>query len=203
MKKQEPLLSIKKLNITAGQLPLIKDLNLELYSGECRVISAPTGTGKTTLFNCIADLLPQQTFNVTGQILKAPGIKIAYVFQEPRLIPGLSALKNVMLPLENIMDSQRAQSSARVWLERFKLSGKIHELPANLSGGEQQRVNLARAFAYNPNLLLLDEPFSSQDEQNAQNIYSLLKEMLFIPNTAALVITHNLAFFDDNSIITW
>ena len=203
MKKQEPLLCIKKLNIWAGQLPLIKDFNLELYAGECRVISAPTGTGKTTLFNYIADLLPQKNFNVTGQIIKAPGLKIAYVFQEPRLIPGLSALKNVMLPLENIMDSQRAQSSARVWLERFKLSGKIHELPANLSGGEQQRVNLARAFAYNPNLLLLDEPFSSQDEQNAQNIYSLLKEMLLIPNTAALVITHNLAFFDDNSIITW
>ncbi|MBO4532583.1 MAG: ABC transporter ATP-binding protein [Treponema sp.] len=201
MKKQEPLLCIKKLNICAGQLPLINDFNLELHAGECRVISAPTGTGKTTLFNYIAGLLPQSNFEVTGEIIKSPGLKIAYVFQEPRLISSISALKNVMLPLENIMDSQRAQSSAREWLERFKLSGKIHELPVNLSGGEQQRVNLARAFAYSPNLLLLDEPFSSQDEQNAKNIYSLLKEMLFIPNTAALVITHNLAFFDDNSII--
>ena len=169
--------------------------SLELKAGECKGISAPTGTGKTTLFNYIAGLLPQKEYTIKGELVKAPDLKIAYVFQEPRLIPGLSALKNIMLPLENILEPERAISAARIWLERFKLSNKADSLPNNLSGGEQQRVNLARAFAYlaagGDGLLLLDEPFASQDEQNAQNIQSLIKEMLFMQKKSALIISHD------------
>ncbi len=220
MKEPQPLLSIKKLYITNGSQTLVKNFNLELTAGDYKTISAPTGTGKTTLFNYIADILPQDTFKVTGEMIKAPGLRIAYAFQEPRLIPSISVLKNVMLPLQNLMDPQRAESIARVWLQRFKLSHKVLDLPENLSGGEKQRANLARAFAYaisasnsvvpealegpyTNKLLLLDEPFSSQDEQNAQNIISLIKEMLFIPNTAVLLITHDRTFLNDNSIIPW
>ena len=211
MKEPQPLLSIKKLYITNGSQTLVKNFNLELSAGDYKTISAPTGTGKTTLFNYIADILPQDTFKVTGEMIKAPGLRIAYAFQEPRLIPSISVLKNVMLPLQNLMDPQRAESVARVWLQRFKLSHKVLDLPENLSGGEKQRTNLARSFAYASaagegpltKLLLLDEPFSSQDEQNAQNIISLIKEMLFIPNTAVLLITHDRTFLNDNSVITW
>ena len=211
MKEPQPLLSIKKLYITNGSQTLVKNFNLELSAGDYKTISAPTGTGKTTLFNYIADILPQDTFKVTGEMIKAPDLRIAYAFQEPRLIPSISVLKNVMLPLQNLMDPQRAESVARVWLQRFKLSHKVLDLPENLSGGEKQRANLSRAFAYASTagegplskLLLLDEPFSSQDEQNAQNIISLIKEMLFIPNTAVLLITHDRTFLNDNSIIPW
>ena len=215
MKEPQPLLSIKKLYIFNGNQTLVKNFNLELTAGDYKTISAPTGTGKTTLFNYIADILPQDTFKVTGEMIKAPGLRIAYAFQEPRLIPSISVLKNVMLPLQNLMDPQRAESVARVWLQRFKLSHKVLDLPENLSGGEKQRANLSRAFAYVSTaatepvegpltkLLLLDEPFSSQDEQNAQNIISLIKEMLFIPNTAVLLITHDRAFLNDNSVIPW
>ena len=211
MKEPQPLLSIKKLYIFNGNQTLVKNFNLELTAGDYKTISAPTGTGKTTLFNYIADILPQDTFKVTGEMIKAPDFRIAYAFQEPRLIPSISVLKNVMLPLQNLMDPQRAESVARVWLQRFKLSHKVLDLPENLSGGEKQRTNLARSFAYASaagegplsKLLLLDEPFSSQDEQNAQNIISLIKEMLFIPNTAVLLITHDRAFLNDNSIIPW
>ena len=211
MKQAEPLLCIKNLSISSGSQALIKNFNLELTAGDYKTISAPTGTGKTTLFNYIADILPQDTFKVTGEMIKAPGLRIAYAFQEPRLIPSISVLKNVMLPLQNLMDPQRAESVARVWLQRFKLSHKVLDLPENLSGGEKQRTNLARSFAYASaagegplsKLLLLDEPFSSQDEQNAQNILSLIKEMLFIPNTAVLLITHDRTFLNDNSIIPW
>ena len=211
MNNSQSLLSIKNLSIETNQLQLIKNFNLELKAGECKGISAPTGTGKTTLFNYIAGVLPQKEFTITGELIKAPDLKIAYVFQEPRLIPGLSALKNVMLPLENILEPERTISAARIWLERFKLSNKADALPNNLSGGEQQRVNLARAFAYlsasvpktkpavpealeGPHqnaLLLLDEPFASQDEQNAQNIQSLIKEMLFMQKKSALIISHD------------
>ena len=102
MNNSKSLLSIKNLCIETEQLRLIKNFNLELKIGECKGISAPTGTGKTTLFNYIAGLLPQKEYTITGELVKAPDLKIAYVFQEPRLIPGLNALKNVMLPLENI-----------------------------------------------------------------------------------------------------
>lgn len=216
MKEPQPLLSIKKLYITNGSQTLVKNFNLELTAGEYKTISAPTGTGKTTLFNYIAGILPKAPFEVTGEMIKAPGLRISYAFQEPRLLPSISVLKNVMLPLQNLMDLQRAESVARVWLQRFKLSHKVLDLPENLSGGEKQRANLARAFAYATSggsealegpytnkLLLLDEPFSSQDEQNAQNILALIKEMLFIPNTAVLLITHDRAFLNDNSIIPW
>ncbi|MBO4630252.1 MAG: ABC transporter ATP-binding protein [Treponema sp.] len=195
MSNSKSLLSIKNLSIETEQLRLIKNFNLELKAGECKGISAPTGTGKTTLFNYIAGLLPQKEYTITGELVKAPDLKIAYVFQEPRLIPGLSALKNVMLPLENILEPERAISASRIWLERFKLSNKADALPNNLSGGEQQRVNLARAFAYlaagGDGLLLLDEPFASQDEENAQNIQSLIKEMLFMQKKSALIISHD------------
>ena len=197
MSNSKSLLSIKNLCIETEQFRLIKNFNLELKTGECKGISAPTGTGKTTLFNYIAGLLPQKEYTITGELVKAPDLKIAYVFQEPRLIPGLSALKNVMLSLENILEPERAISASRIWLERFKLSNKADALPNNLSGGEQQRVNLARAFAYlaartqNNALLLLDEPFASQDEENAQNIQSLIKEMLFMQKKSALIISHD------------
>ena len=195
MSNSKSLLSIKNLSIETEQLHLIKNFNLELKAGECKGISAPTGTGKTTLFNYIAGLLPQKEYTITGELVKAPDLKIAYVFQEPRLIPGLSALKNVMLPLENILEPEHAISASRIWLERFKLSNKADALPNNLSGGEQQRVNLARAFAYlaagGDGLLLLDEPFASQDEENAQNIQSLIKEMLFMQKKSALIISHD------------
>ena len=196
MSNSKSLLSIKNLCIETEQLRLIKNFNLELKIGECKGISAPTGTGKTTLFNYIAGLLPQKEYTITGELVKSPDLKIAYVFQEPRLIPGLSALKNVMLPLENILEPERAISASRIWLERFKLSNKANALPNNLSGGEQQRVNLARAFAYlgatgGDGLLLLDEPFASQDEENAQNIQLLIKEMLFMQKKSALIISHD------------
>lgn len=203
MSEQKLLLSIKNLNISNGSQQLIKNFNLELAAGDYKVISAPTGTGKTTLFNYIAGILPHNTFKVSGELVKAPDLKVSYAFQEPRLISSISILKNVMLPLLNIMDPQRAESVARVWLERFKLSYKAQNLPESLSGGEKQRANLARAFAYAPGLLLLDEPFSSQDTDNAQNIQSLIQETLFIPNTAVLLITHDRTFLNDNSVITW
>ena len=209
MKQAGPLLCIKNLSISSGSQALIKNFNLELTAGDYKTISAPTGTGKTTLFNYISDILPQDTFKVTGDMIKAPDLKISYAFQEPRLIPSISVLKNIMLPLQNLMDLQQAQSLAKDCLSRFNLSHKVLDLPENLSGGEKQRANLARAFAYTSaagegplsKLLLLDEPFSSQDEQNAQNILSLIKEMLFIPNTAVLLITHDRVFAENTQSI--
>ena len=197
MSEAQILLSIKDLSIKADSLELIKNYNLELKAGEYKIISAPTGTGKTSLFNYIAGILPEQEFTVTGQLTKAQNLKLSYAFQEPRLIPSLSALKNVMLPLENKMALEPAKETAAAWLEKLNLPSKMNATVRTLSGGEQQRVNLARAFAASvvpepaegPALLLLDEPFSSQDEQNALNIKSIISSVLS-QNTAVLIISH-------------
>ena len=208
MNNCQVLLSIKNLSICTDSLELLKDYNLELNAGEWKGISAPTGTGKTTLFNYIAGILPPNTFKITGELKKAEGLKIAYAFQEPRLIPSINVLQNIMLPLKNIIDKESAASNAQMWLEKFNLLNKAYEFPNKLSGGEQQRANLARAFAYSAvrfalpeskqavpehveGLLLLDEPFASQDEENALNIKKLINEQIQLPQTAALVISHD------------
>ena len=199
----QALLSIKNLCISTKELELIKNYNLELGPGQSSCISSPTGTGKTTLFNYIADLLPSAVFKITGEVQKTPGLKISYAFQEPRLLASLTALKNVMLPLEKLLDSNQAKSIAQAWLEKFKLDNKICDRPEKLSGGEQQRTGLARAFAYaqvqtslkkSPCLLLLDEPFASQDQANAENIRNLIKEELLLPDLAVLLISHDRFF---------
>ena len=194
------LLTIKNLSISSREQTLIRYLNLELLSGQCKVISAPTGSGKTTLFNYIADILPSKGFKVSGELSKAAGLKVSYAFQEPRLISSINILQNIMLPLQNLLDGEKAMSVARIWLQKFNLLNKVYDYPAKLSGGEQQRANLARAFAYSQVLssskkasclLLLDEPFASQDEENARNIEGLIREQLLFPDLACLVISHN------------
>lgn len=191
------LLSIKNLSLSVGELELIKAFNLEISKGQIFGISAPTGTGKTSLFNYIAGLLPQ-TFMVKGEMTRNGSV--SYVFQEPRLIPSVSVLKNVMLPLENKMEKTKAQEHAAAWLGKLNMAHKMDETVKSLSGGEQQRTSIARAFASLERtgvpepvegLLLLDEPFASQDETNIQNIMSLTKTLVEQNSCACLVISHD------------
>ena len=176
------ILKIEKLNLNAGNQLLFKDFSLQVFEGQIIGFFAPTGSGKTSLFNYIASLSP-----------------VSYVFQDPRLIPSLSVQKNVMLPLENKMDKESAKATAMTWLEKLNMSHKLNDLAKTLSGGEQQRTAIARAFAYTTagpepveGLLLLDEPFASQDESNISNIINLTKQIISTNNRACLVISHDL-----------
>ena len=183
------LLSIKNLSISVGELELFKNFNLEISKGQIIGLSAPTGTGKTSLFNYIAGLLPE-AFIVKGKMER--NCSVSYVFQEPRLIPSVSVLKNVMLPLENKMEKKKAQFQAAAWLDKLNMAHKMNETVKSLSGGEQQRTSIARAFAtLEYGLLLLDEPFASQDETNIQNILSLTKSLVEQNSCACLVISHD------------
>ena len=169
------ILKIEKLNLNAGNQLLFKDFSLQVFEGQIIGFFAPTGSGKTSLFNYIASLSP-----------------VSYAFQDPRLIPSLSVLKNVMLPLENKMNKESAKATATTWLEKLNMSHKINDLAKTLSGGEQQRTAIARAFAFTSGLLLLDEPFASQDESNISNIINLTKQIISTNNRACLVISHDL-----------
>ena len=194
------LLFIKDFNLTAGEQVLFKNFSLDVFAGEIIGFFAPTGSGKTSLFNHIAGTMLEPK----SAVVEPVETTISYVFQEPRLIPSLTVLKNVMLPLENKMKENDAKDLAIQWLEKLNMGHKINDLAKTLSGGEQQRTSIARAFAYTcavperveggagiQGLLLLDEPFASQDEKNTQNIMKLIKDRVRGQQCACLVISHD------------
>lgn len=192
MEQNEFILQIKDLSVSQEEKKLFSDFSLELKSNQIIGIKGPSGKGKTTLLNCIADVLPKDnTFVITGSIQKKSNIKISYVFQEHRLIPFISVLKNVMLPLEKIMTNDEAEQIAINYLKEFELLYKKDNFPNELSGGEKQRVSLARAFAYPSDLLLMDEPFQSQDLQKKQKLIMMTKNILQKESRAIIFVSHS------------
>lgn len=192
MEQNDFILQIKDLSVSQEEKKLFSDFSLELKSNQIIGIKGPSGKGKTTLLNCIADVLPKDnTFVITGSIQKKSNIKISYVFQEHRLIPFISVLKNVMLPLEKIMTNDEAEQIAINYLKEFELLYKKDNFPNELSGGEKQRVSLARAFAYPSDLLLMDEPFQSQDLQKKQKLIMMTKNILQKESRAIIFVSHS------------
>lgn len=192
MEQNDFILQIKDLSVSQEEKKLFSDFSLELKSNQIIGIKGPSGKGKTTLLNCIADVLPKDnTFVITGSIQKKSNIKISYVFQEHRLIPFISVLKNVMLPLEKIMPKDEAEQIAINYLKEFELLYKKDNFPKELSGGEKQRVSLARAFAYPSDLLLMDEPFQSQDLQKKQKLIMMTKNILQKESRAIIFVSHS------------
>lgn len=192
MEQNEFILQIKDLSVSQEEKKLFSDFSLELKSNQIIGIKGPSGKGKTTLLNCIADVLPKDnTFVITGLIQKKSNIKLSYVFQEHRLIPFISVLKNVMLPLEKIMQKDKAEQIAINYLKEFELLYKKDNFPNELSGGEKQRVSLARAFAYPSDLLLMDEPFQSQDLEKKQRLIMMTKNILQKESRAIIFVSHS------------
>lgn len=192
MEQNDFILQIKDLSVSQEEKKLFSDFSLELKSNQIIGIKGPSGKGKTTLLNCIADVLPKDnTFVITGSIQKKSNIKISYVFQEHRLIPFISVLKNVMLPLEKIMPKDEAEQISINYLKEFELLYKKDNFPNELSGGEKQRVSLARAFAYPSDLLLMDEPFQSQDLEKKQKLIMMTKNIFQKESRAIIFVSHS------------
>lgn len=202
LKQKNLVLFLKDFNLTVGEQVLFNKFSLDVFDGEIIGFFAPTGSGKTSLFNHIAGT--SAVVEPKSAVVEPVETTISYVFQEPRLIPSLTVLKNVMLPLENKMKENDAKDLAIQWLEKLNMGHKINDLAKTLSGGEQQRTSIARAFAYTcavpervegvagiQGLLLLDEPFASQDEINTTNIVNLIKQIVSSQHCACLVISHD------------
>lgn len=183
-------LEISKISVQIDEKLLFKDFSLVLHSGQIAALYAPTGTGKTTLLNIIANINLGENVLCQGHINRDYS-KVSYVFQEHRLIPALSVLKNVMLPIEKIFGSEKAEDKALEMLRLVELDHKCNEKAEKLSGGEKQRAAIARAFVYPADLFLLDEPFSSQDENKKQKLIELTKELVQKEGRMALVVSHN------------
>ena len=183
----EPLLH--QVHHHYGSRRVLEDISLAATPGEIVALMGPSGCGKTTLLNLLAGLL-SPTSGTVEQLVPP----IAYVFQEPRLFPWYTVLQNIALGLKAQGMAQRSRlQRARSLAESVGLGAAGHLYPPQLSGGMKQRVNLARAFAIQPQLLLLDEPFSSVDMGTRQQLQQLVMTWVQQHQTTAILVTHDLA----------
>ena len=183
-------------------LTVLKDITFSLEPGGFLAILGPSGSGKTTLLGLLAGLDRPSAGSVylDGQELGAlsederarlRGEKIGFVFQAFQLIPTLTAQENIQVPLE-LRGDARASARARELLERVGLSGRGHHYPAQLSGGEQQRVALARGFSSRPRVLFADEPTGNLDAATGATIIDLMVELNRDLGTTLVLVTHDL-----------
>ncbi len=180
----------------------LQEVDLSVSKGEYLSIMGPSGSGKSTLLSIIGGLCQptQGLLEVDGfNVYDLPGEKLAdyrreyigFVFQQFQLIPYLTALENVMLPLVAAGRTEKEQVAAAIEvLEKVGLKDKVHRLPSQLSGGEQERVAISRAIVNKPPLILADEPTGALDSQTTEEILELLAQ-LHAEGQTIIVITHN------------
>jgi NitT/TauT family transport system ATP-binding protein len=174
----------------------VNGVDLEVATGEFVAIVGPSGCGKTTFLNAVDGLIPISGGSLTlnGQEVKRPGRDRAMVFQSPSLLPWRTVLGNVIygLELEGAVGRKEARERAREFINLVGLEGFEDSFPLELSGGMQQRVNLARALATDPDMLLLDEPFASLDAQTREFMQLELLKVWSYSKKTALFITHDI-----------
>lgn len=182
------MLRLNNVSIRQGNSEIIRQFSLQLNKGERLGLLGSSGVGKTSLLQAVAGLLP-----VSGGTCCNGFSRLGYVFQEPRLLPWVTAQMNVALPLQaRGTDKASALQQAAEWLQRLSLPrAKNQCYPAQLSGGMAQRVSLARAFALQPDLLLLDEPFSALDPALRKDLLGLCDELLTDLNCALMYVSHH------------
>ncbi len=165
---------------------IFKDLSLEFQSGKITSISGANGRGKTTLLKILSGLIPPSEYS--GTVI-CP--KVSFIFQEDRLIPGITVLQNIVLPLFSRMTHKEAYRKAFGFLEKSGLQDKAFAYPETLSGGEKQKIQAARAFAFENPVLLIDEGTSSLDENSRREFWETVRNLLEKSPRTVLFVSHN------------
>tara|TARA_Y100001949_G_scaffold147149_1_gene130965 strand:+ start:7606 stop:8292 length:687 start_codon:yes stop_codon:yes gene_type:complete len=184
-----------------GELAILDDVSLSLDKGDSLAIVGTSGSGKSTLLGLLAglDLPTSGEVQLAGHLLGAldedqrarvRAEHVGFVFQSFQLLDSLNALENVMLPLE-LHGRSNAQAKATELLDRVGLGARLHHYPRQLSGGEQQRVAVARAFAAEPAVLFADEPTGNLDSHTGATITELLFELNREHGTTLVLVTHD------------
>jgi len=198
------LAGLRKSYREGGQtLTVLDGASSRLAAGERVAVLGPSGSGKSTLLNLISGIdLPEEGSVSVGDVdLTALGERertlfrrrhVGFVFQFYNLLPTLTVLENLLLPLELAGSSDaEGEARARRLLERVALAGREGAFPDRLSGGEQQRVAVARALVHDPDLLLADEPTGNLDEDMAASVAELLDELVRTQGATLVVVTHS------------
>jgi putative ABC transport system ATP-binding protein len=196
---------LEKTYVSGGKpLPVLRAIDLEVAPESFLAVVGPSGSGKTTLLGLLAGLDEPSAGRVLldGQDLFAltederagfRAERVGFVFQTFHLLPTLTAVENVLVPLELRGGARGLRDRAEALLERVGLGDRLDHYPAQLSGGEQQRVALARAFANEPRILFADEPTGNLDQETGGTIVDMLVELNREARTTLVLVTHDLA----------
>lgn len=199
------MLEIKGLKKCYGRKRALNGVDLKVAQGETVVIMGPSGCGKSTLIRCINRLtepdegiIKLQNENITDmsldELLKVRR-KIGFVFQHFNLIRRLTILDNVSMPLRlHGVDLEEAERRAEIALGKVGLAHKLEDTPEELSGGEQQRVGIARALALEPEIMLWDEPTASLDPILVGEVIEVMEDLVREGKTTMVIVTHELFF---------
>lgn len=194
-----PVLEVSHLykiyNSRQGSIAAIEDISFAVMPGEFVCLIGPSGGGKTTLLRILAGLLrpDQGQVYLHGQPLNEPCTEIGVVFQKPNLMPWRTVLDNISLPLQ-IRNATASEIKQRVYrvLEMVNLRDFAHSYPRELSGGMQQRVSIARALVYEPDILLLDEPFGALDALSRERLNHELLQIWRASGKTIVMVTHDI-----------
>ncbi|NND08207.1 MAG: ABC transporter ATP-binding protein [Saprospiraceae bacterium] len=204
--KNEPILRIRELtkNYRSGSrdLTVLNKVSLDVDRGSTCAIVGPSGSGKTTLLGLSAGLDVPSSGSVTlnGIVLdlltedekaQVRSSHVGFIFQSFNLLPSLTALENVMIPLE-LKGDKMARQKADELLGKVGLGDRADHYPAQLSGGEQQRVSIARAFANEPSILFADEPTGNLDGETGATVEELIFDLNTDAGTTLILVTHDL-----------
>ncbi|MCA1933717.1 MAG: ABC transporter ATP-binding protein [Calditerrivibrio sp.] len=195
------LLNVKK---NYGELEVLKGINLKVNRGDFVAIVGRSGSGKTTMLNLIGgiDTPDSGSILLNGEDITKFGEnqlalyrrrEVGFIFQSFNLLPNLTVYENIRIPL---LLNKKDQSSIKTVAETIKIADKLHKYPGQLSGGEQQRVAIARGIVHNPSILLCDEPTGNLDSHNSEIIINLISEINQKFGTTVLLITHEKGIAD-------
>jgi NitT/TauT family transport system ATP-binding protein len=188
-------IEVDRVRKAFGPVAALADVSLTVRAGEFVTLIGPSGCGKTTLLKMLAGLvLPDAgEVRIDGRRVTGPGRDRSLVFQDFALLPWATVLGNVAfgLELQGVPRRQR-EATAREYIRKVKLAGFEHHYPHQLSGGMQQRVGLARALAIRPQILLMDEPFASVDEQTRRLFQDDLLRLVAEEGTTVVFVTHSM-----------
>jgi len=202
---------VKKFSSGKQDLTVIDDITFSVEEGSSIAIVGPSGSGKTTLLGLCAGLdVPTSGFvSLVGIKLNSlseddrayvRNQKVGFIFQNFQLLPTLTALENIMVPLE-LRGEKHVKGRAVELLDRVGLGDRTTHYPSQLSGGEQQRVAMARAFITSPQILFADEPTGNLDEETATKVTSLLFELNKSEGTTLVLVTHNISLAENTDRI--
>lgn len=192
----------KSYSSGSKQLKVLQDISFNVEEKETFAIVGPSGSGKTTLLGLCAGLdrpdsgeitLCETNLNALDEDKRAVlrNRKVGFVFQDFQLLPTLTALENVSVPLE-LQGEKNASKAAKNLLEKVGLGDRMHHYPSQLSGGEQQRVAVARAFSNRPSILFADEPTGNLDAETGDKVEKLLFELNTELGTTLVIVTHDM-----------
>ncbi|GAA2936246.1 ABC transporter ATP-binding protein [Kitasatospora cinereorecta] len=209
------LLVAQDLHKTYGSTPALDGASFSVHPGEVVAVMGPSGSGKSTLLHCLAGIVVPDAGTITyaGRELSAMSdaersalrrSDFGFVFQFGRLVPELTCLENVALPLRlNGVKRKEAERTALGWLERLEVEDVAAQRPGEASGGQGQRVAVARALVATPKVVFADEPTGALDSLNGERVMELLTESARSAGTAVVLVTHEarVAAYSDRDIV--